>query len=133
MTVLPPAIPAADSKATVNNAQQKPIAQQSFMPQSFARRGSNNHVIRKMNTLSNIPLTGKAVFFPTSLTSTYSRNPPLSIATGMKHIQTISDFNSRIISGMRMNCHKISVYQAGFVIFHPIFPEFVQNMLKNGL
>ena len=32
-----------------------------------------------------------------------------------------------------MNCHKISVYQAGFVIFHPIFPDFMQNMTKNGL
>ena len=103
------------------------------MPHPFARRGSNNHVTRKMNTLSNIPLTGKAVSSPTSLTSTYSRNPPLSIATGMKHIQTISDFNSRMISGMRMNCHKISVYQTGFVFFHPIFPEFMRNMSKNEL
>lgn len=86
-----------------------------------------------MNMLSNIPLTGIAISSPTSLTSTYSLNPPLSIATGMKHIQTINDFNSRIISGMRMNCHKISVYQTEFAIFHPVFPEFMQNMAKNGL
>ena len=117
MTVLPPVISVADSKATVNNVQQIPIIRQSFMSQSFAKRGSINHVIRKMNTLSNIPLMGNAVSSPTSLTSTYSRNPPLSIATGMKHIQTVNDFNSRIISGMRMNSYKISVYQVEFVVF----------------
>lgn len=117
----------------VNDAQQKPIATQSFMSQPFARRGNTSHVTRKMNMLSNIPLTGSAVSSPTNLVSTYSLNPPLSIATGMKHIQTINDFNSRIISGMRMNCHKISIYQAGFVIFHPVFLEFMQNMAKNGL
>ena len=83
--------------------------------------------------LSNIPLMGNAVSSPISPTSTYSRNPPLSIATGIKHIQTINDFNSHIIFGMRVNNHKISTYQTGFVIFRYIFPDFMQNMAKNGL
>lgn len=118
--VLPPAIPAADSKATVNNTQQPPIIRQSFMPQPFTNRGSISHVIKKMNMLSNIPLTSSAVSSPKSLTSTYSRNPPLSIARGMKHIHTINDFNRRIIFGMRINCDKISIFLAEFVIFHSV-------------
>ena len=37
------------------------------MPQPFTKRGSISHVTRKMNTLSNIPLTGNCRFFSNKL------------------------------------------------------------------
>ena len=96
--VLPPASPTPNSKAIVRTPQHIPIIQQSLKVRAFIIRGNSNHVIRKIHTLNIIPLTGNAHFSPRIFVNTYSLNPPLRIATGIKHSQTMSDFRMFILS-----------------------------------
>ena len=96
--VLPPASPTPNSKAIVRTPQHIPISQQSLKVRAFIIRGNSNHVIRKIHTLNIIPLTGNAHFSPRIFVNTYSLNPPLRIATGIKHSQTMSDFRMFILS-----------------------------------
>ena len=73
-------------------AQHIPVSQQSLLVQALIARGNSANVIRKMHTLNIIPLTGKAHLSPIIITNTYSRSPPLRIATGIKHSHINSDF-----------------------------------------
>lgn len=91
-TEFPPASPAANSKATVKTTQHIPISQQALYVSTFIIRGNNSQVTRKMHRLNTTPLTGNAHFSPMAPANTYSRSPPLRIATGIKQIQTMRDF-----------------------------------------
>ena len=89
-----------------------PIRRESLDESAFTVRGSRSQVIRNMQALRIIPLKGSAHFSPNALASTCSRNPPLRIATGMKHTHTSRDF-SIFIESLCIFCPDSDVWQAG--------------------
>ena len=99
--VSPPASPAANSKAMVRKLQHIPISQRSLTVHTLTIRGNSSQVVRKIHILNVIPLTGNAHSSPITLTNMYSRNPPLRIATGIKHNQIMRDFKIFMIIGLQ--------------------------------